>query len=427
MICPFCNEEIKDWAKKCRFCWEFLEWDKNVVGSTERKEKSNKEKISKSKWFIQFIIFAIAIILSTSFSFDSRILIPVVILICIRYALCSKKDNKVIDFKSCIKPERYKNTRRIILASILVILFWCISILWFVGQKKQEKYQANYDSAPTPTITIFSEEWNIWDNTKYVLNAEIKDANEVTVNWDKVEIINWKISKELILQTPKLEINISAKNDYKSSSHTINIDRNMTEEEAEQARIEEEKRIAEEKAAQEEAEKLEAEQKAIYSEKQSRIDKLKSQCRISYDEFEKITWLEPKTFKNTNNQNAIEIYIWKYDNWTIIRRFKIMYAAKNRLFIKNYQFSIWWEVINYYPDKSVQRDNYTTIWEWSDNAYDTKVDNIVKKLIENNWWTIRFNGSQYYDDRTITQKEINTLKDMNELYELLQEKVRLWY
>lgn len=103
-----------------------------------------------------------------------------------------------------------------------------------------------------------------------------------------------------------------------------------------------------------------------------------------------------------------------------------MYASSNRLFIKNYQFSIWWDVITYYPDK-VERDNYTTIWERSDNAYDTKADNIVKKLIENNWWTIRVNGSQYYDDRAISQKEINALKNMNELYELLQEKVRLWY
>lgn len=38
MQCPYCNEEIKDWAKKCRFCWEFLD--------EELKEQKKSDKNS---------------------------------------------------------------------------------------------------------------------------------------------------------------------------------------------------------------------------------------------------------------------------------------------------------------------------------------------------------------------------------------------
>ena len=55
--------------------------------------------------------------------------------------------------------------------------------------------------------------------------------------------------------------------------------------------------------------RTEAEKKALYAEKQKRIDQLKAKCRITYDQFNKINWIESKTFKDTNNQNAIEIYI----------------------------------------------------------------------------------------------------------------------
>ena len=139
------------------------------------------------------------------------------------------------------------------MASVLVILFWWISISWFAGQKRQQKEQARYDAAPTPSIQINSPEWELGDVSTYTLQATIKDATEIIIDWESIETNNWEISKDYTLENPELLIVISAKNEYKSSSYNVNISRNRTEEE--QAAYEEEQRIEAEKKAKEEEEK----------------------------------------------------------------------------------------------------------------------------------------------------------------------------
>ena len=154
-----------------------------------------------------------------------------------------------------------------------------------------------------------------------------------------------------------------------------------------------------------------------------KVEELSPLFNFKKDEFDPngITWIKPKTAPKYTNRNGIYCYFSK-DNFGVSNfRFRIQYHDDDWLFIEKYQFSIDGKAYEYIP-VNVERDsgNGGMIWEWSDERVSTYNDKEILEALSNaNVAKIKFIGSQYYDIRTITRKELQSIKNAIDLFKAM--------
>ena len=149
------------------------------------------------------------------------------------------------------------------------------------------------------------------------------------------------------------------------------------------------------------------------------IKKLSPLFSFKKDEFspDGITRIKPKSAPKYVNRNGIFCTFIKrnagVENFTL----NIQYYADDWLFIRKYQFSIDGKAYEFIP-LNVERDNdYGMIWEWCNEKISNAQDkSLIKALANAKSARIKFIGDQYYDIKTITTKDLKSIKDALDLY-----------
>lgn len=140
------------------------------------------------------------------------------------------------------------------------------------------------------------------------------------------------------------------------------------------------------------------------------------------DDFNGFEWVTPKTAPRYLNQNGIYCYFQSNDGVASNFRLRIQYAADDWLFIRSFQFLIDGMTFDYTPNK-IERDNNSTIWEWSDEQVSTFDMSLINALYNAKSAKIRCIGKQYHKDRVLTKNELESIRKALDLYRAMKGRI----
>lgn len=183
--------------------------------------------------------------------------------------------------------------------------------------------------------------------------------------------------------------------------------------------IEKAKKDSIEKAVQAKRDSIE---KVIQAENKKIAEKLKPRLKFRYDDIKKITWVEPKNKPRYIDENFVYCYFLIVDGTPLNFRLCIQYTADDWLFIESYKFKVDNLVFDYTPNK-IDRDSDTDIWEWSDEAVDVFHADMINAIVGAKHVKVLFIGQQYEKRRSLSNKELQGIKDIARYYKAIGGKI----
>ena len=155
----------------------------------------------------------------------------------------------------------------------------------------------------------------------------------------------------------------------------------------------------------------------ISKENKEKAEKALKNFKKDKDDFEGDTFYRDPRTPTYTNTNFIYPYIGnKGDQYWL--RLKFQYTSEDWLFINNTILMVDDEKFNI--SGSWERDHDSRIWEWMDIAVKENEYQMLKKIANSKTTKVRYEGTQYHDDRTLTQKEKDIIKKTLEIYDNLK-------
>lgn len=140
------------------------------------------------------------------------------------------------------------------------------------------------------------------------------------------------------------------------------------------------------------------------------------------DDVRDLTWYTPSSApKYVNDRCAIYPYLSKTDSGTVSLRLKVVYTGDNWLFLSGVIFDIDGQNnLLSYAQGDYYRDNaWGDVWEVIDKEANETDKNLLRSVANSEKTIIRFQGSLYHYDMTVSQAEKKAIQDTLELAEYL--------